>query len=77
MNKQTSEKISEDYLETLEKVKEQYQQYVEVSGLYELPTSKTEQQVEYQPPTFDNPLTTHTFNMKQNRSEGSLLGCLN
>jgi len=64
MNKQTSEKISEDYLETLEKVKEQYQQYIEVSGLYELPTSNTEQQVEYQPPTFDNPLTTHKFNTK-------------
>lgn len=62
MNKQTSEKISEDYLETLEKVKKQYQQYIEVSGLYELPTSNTERQVEYQPPTFDNPLTTHTFN---------------
>ena len=61
MNKQTSEEISEDYLETLEKVKEQYQQYVEISGLYELPTSNTEQQVEYQPPTFNNPLTTNKF----------------
>ena len=64
MSKQTSEKISEDYLETLEKVKKQYHQYIEVSGLYELPTSNTEQQVEYQPPTFDNPLTTHKFNTK-------------
>ena len=64
MNEQTSEKISGDYLETLEKVKEQYQQYIEVSRLYELPTSKTEQQVEYQPPTFDNPLTTNKFSMK-------------
>lgn len=64
MNQQTSEKISEDYLKTLEKVKEQYQQYIEVSGFYELPTSNIEQQVEYQPSTFDNPLTTHTFNMK-------------
>lgn len=64
MSKQTSEKISGDYLKTLEKAKEQYQQYVEVSGLYELPTSRTEQQVEYQPPTFDNPLTTNTFNTK-------------
>ena len=64
MSKQASEKISEDYLKTLEKVKEQYQQYIEVSGLYELPTSKTEQQVEYQPPTFDNPLTTNKFNTK-------------
>ena len=58
MNKQTSEKISNDYLETLEKVKEQYQQYIEVSRLYELPTSNTEQQVKYQPPTFDNSLLT-------------------
>ena len=69
MNKQTSGKISEDYMKTLEKAKEQYQQYVEVSGLYELPTSNTEQQVEYQPPTFDNPLTTHTFSTKQNRGK--------
>ena len=62
MDKQTSEEISEDYLKTLEKVKEQYQQYVEVGGLYELPTSNTEQQVEYHPLTFDNPLTTNKFN---------------
>ena len=64
MSKQISEKISEDYLETLEKAKEQYQQYVEVSRLYELPTSNTEQQVKYQHPTFDNPSTTNKFNMK-------------
>ena len=33
-------KTSADYLETLEEVKKQYQQYVEVSGLYELPIQK-------------------------------------
>ena len=38
-----SRKTSADYLETLEEVKKQYQQYVEVSGLYELPIQKEEE----------------------------------
>ena len=37
---------SSDYLETLEEIKKQYQQYVEVSGLYKLPISKEEEQME-------------------------------
>ena len=55
---------SSDYLETLEEIKKQYQQYVEVSGLYKLPISKEEEQMEYMPPSFDNPLTTNTFRIK-------------
>ena len=60
----TTQTTSEDYLNTLEKVKEQYQQYLEVSKLYELPTSEQEEpQIEHQAPTVDNPLTTNTFRM--------------
>jgi len=55
---------SSDYLETLEEIKKQYQQYVEVSGLYKLPTSKEEEQIEYRSPSPDNPLTTNTFGIK-------------
>ena len=64
MKSATTQATSEDYLNTLEKVKEQYQQYLEVSKLYELPTSEQEEpQIEYQAPTIDNPLTTNTFRM--------------
>ena len=35
--KTTAEKVTEDYLKTLEEVKKQYRQYVEVSRLYKLP----------------------------------------
>lgn len=54
------EKISDDYLKTLEKVKEQYQQYVEISGLYTLPIQQEEEPIQYQPPSLENPLTTNT-----------------
>ena len=36
------EKRSLDYLKTLEEVKKQYQQYVEISGLYTLPIQQEE-----------------------------------
>ena len=35
---QKPDSVSDDYLRVLEEVKKQYEQYVEVSGLYELPT---------------------------------------
>ena len=50
-----------NYLETLEKVKEQYQQYLEVSKIYELPTFEEEKPTEYEPPSQEHPLTTNTF----------------
>ena len=56
-----TETISDAYLRTLEEVKKQYQQYVEVSKLYELPIYKEDPPVQYLPPSFDNPLTTDTF----------------
>ena len=52
---------SSDYIEILERVKKQYQQYIEVSGLYKLPTQKEKEIIQYQPPSPENPLTTNTF----------------
>ena len=59
-----SRKTSADYLETLEEVKKQYQQYVEVSGLYELPIQKEEEVIQYQPPSPEHPLTTNRIPIK-------------
>ena len=56
-----TENVSGDYLKTLEEVKKQYQQYVEVSELYKLPMQKEEETVEYQPPSPEHPLTTNTI----------------
>ena len=55
------EKISADYLKTLEEVKRQYQQYVEVSELYALPTRKETAAIHHQPPSLEHPLTTNTI----------------
>lgn len=57
-------KVSDDYLETLEKVKKQYQEYVEISKIYELPILKEEETVNYQPPSPEHPLTTNTLRIK-------------
>ena len=59
-----TETISDAYLRTLEEVKKQYQQYVEVSKLYELPIYQEEPEVQYLPPSFDNPLTTDRTHIK-------------
>ena len=56
--------LSDDYLKTLEKVKKQYEQYIEVSELYKLPINKQEDEVHYQPPSPEHPLTTNTFRIK-------------
>ena len=55
---------SDDYLKTLEEVKKQYQQYVDVSELYKLPTFQKEEEQQFQPPTPENPLTINTFRVK-------------
>ena len=59
-----SERVSIDYLKTLEEVQKQYQQYVEVSELYKLPIQKEEEPVQYQPPSPEHPLTTNTVRIK-------------
>ncbi len=56
--------ISDDYLNTLEEVKKQYQQYVEVSELYKLPTPKEEEPIQYEPPSIEHPLTTNTIRIR-------------
>ena len=58
-----NEKVLDDYLKTLEKVKEQYRQYLDVSKIYELPT-RTEEPTECRPPSPEYPLTTNTFRVK-------------
>ena len=65
MSKNTEKnQVSDDYLETLEVVKKQYQQYVEVSDLYKLPTFQKEEEGQPQIPTPEHPLTTNTFRVK-------------
>ena len=59
-----TEAVQNDYLKTLEKVKKQYQQYVEVSELYKLPTHKEEEKIQYNPPSPEHPLTINTFKIK-------------
>ena len=56
---ENSRKTSVDYLDTLEQVKKQYEQYVEVSELYELPIQKEEENIQYQPPSPEHPLNTN------------------
>ena len=58
------ENPSDDYLRTLEEVKKQYQQYVEVSELYKLPTRKEQEPAQYQSPSLEHPLTTNTIRIK-------------
>ena len=59
--KNRTKHIQEDYLKTLEIVNKQYQQYMEVSNLYKLPTKKQSEEVQYQPPSPEHPLTINTF----------------
>lgn len=53
--------VSDNYLEILEETKKQYQPYVELGKLCDLLASRKEEQVEYVPPSSDNPLTTNKF----------------
>lgn len=65
MSKKTErERISNEYLKTLEEVKKQYQQYVEVSELYKLTVQKKEETIQYEPPSPEHPLTTNTFRIR-------------
>ena len=59
-----TEKVSVDYMKTLEEVQKQYQQYMEVSELYKLPIQMEEEPVQYQPPSPEHPLTTNTVRIK-------------
>ena len=59
-----TEAASDDYLKTLEEVKKQYQQYVEVSELYKLPITKQESRVQYRPPSPQYPLTMNRIRVE-------------
>lgn len=59
-----TEKVSVDYMKTLEEVQKQYQQYMEVSEHYKLPIQMEEEPVQYQPPSPEHPLTTNTVRIK-------------
>ena len=54
-----TERVSIDYLKTLEEVQNQYQQYVEVSELYKLPIHEEKKTVQFEPPSPEHPLTTN------------------
>ncbi len=59
-----TKQVSDSYLETLTEVKKQYQQYVEVSKLYELPAQKESAAPQYQPPALNIRLPHNTFRVK-------------
>lgn len=62
--KTEADRVSESYLKTLEEVKRQYQQYVEISELYDLSIQNEEETIQYQPPSPDHPLTTNSIRIK-------------
>lgn len=55
---------SQDYLKTLEKVKKQYEQYVEISELHKLPIQKEEEDTLVPLPSPEHPLTTNRIGIK-------------
>ena len=57
--KTETEPVPDDYLKMLEKVKEQYQQYLEVSEVCEFVMYLEEKPVRYLPPTPEHPLNTN------------------
>lgn len=62
----TCEKGTDEYLDVLEELNDQYQQYVDVSGLYELNRLLEQKVEEFLPPTPENPLTTNKIKVKSN-----------
>lgn len=55
------EKDSENYLNVLEEVKREYQQYVELSKVCELTAQKEKEEPLYLSPSLENPLTPNRF----------------
>ena len=55
---------TDDYLNTLKEVEQQYQQYMDVSELYKLPIQPEQEPIQYQPPSLEHPLTTNTVHIK-------------
>jgi len=64
--KMKSNKLKEstsDYLKILEEAKKQYEPYISLGELCDLLESMEDEQVEYMPPSPDNPLTTNKFRL--------------
>ena len=59
-----TKRVSIDYLMTLEEVKKQYLQYLEVSELYKLPIHEEKKTVQFEPPSPEHPLTTNRICIK-------------
>ena len=59
-----SKEGTDDYLNTLKEVEQQYQQYMDVSELYKLPIQMEQEPIQYQPPSLEHPLTTNTVHIK-------------
>ena len=59
------QKGSKDYLKALEKVKREYQQYVELRKVCELVGQKEKEESQYLPPSLEPPLTTNRFCMRR------------
>ncbi len=57
--------VADYYLRTLERIQKQYQQYLEVSELYKLPTQRKSKTLQYVDPTLDHPLTVNTLRIEQ------------
>ncbi len=54
---------SNKYLLEMEKVKEQYRQYMEVSEIYKLPTFSPDPEPQYANPSGENPLTNNKITL--------------
>lgn len=59
------EKDSRNYLEVLEEIKREYQQYVELRKVCELVDQKEKEEPLYLPPSSENPLTTDRFCLRR------------
>ena len=55
----------EDYLKTLERIKKQYQEYIEISEFYNLPTTQNIEETG-SINTHNYPVTTNTLKFKKN-----------
>ena len=53
------------YLFEMENVKKQYEQYIEISQIYELPIFQPVPEPQYAQPSIENPLTTNEITLKK------------
>ena len=56
-------KTTSNYLAEMESAKKQYEQYIEISQIYQLPIFQSVQEPQYAPPSIENPLTTNQITL--------------